>query len=252
MNRIILTTIFAIALSGATLGRPQFYKDNRIVGGFPVDIKEAPYQVSLQFSSHFCGGSVISSRFILTAGHCVFESANEFSVRVGATDRQNDGELFEIQNVIRHPKYNGQTIDYDFAIIELETEIQFDETKQPIELPEQDEEVVDGTLCKVSGWGDTKNGMESDIVLRAAMVPSVNQDKCNHAYDDEITDRMICAGYTEGGKDACQGDSGGPLVAENKLIGVVSWGKGCAEPNYFGVYSRVASVVDWIKEHTDL
>uniref|UniRef100_U5EZ49 trypsin n=1 Tax=Corethrella appendiculata TaxID=1370023 RepID=U5EZ49_9DIPT len=232
--------------------RPRLPINDRIVGGFEVDITDAPYQVSLQSWGHFCGGSIISSKYVLTAGHCV--DSHNFQVRVGATDRTKDGEIFKVKKVTRHPKYNGAKIDYDFAVVELEKKIKFDETKQPIELPEQDEEVVDGTLCKVSGWGNTQSALESNIVLRAAMVPSVNQEDCSEAYAEfgGVTDRMICAGYTEGGKDACQGDSGGPLVAENKLVGVVSWGVGCAEPSYFGVYSRVASVVDWIKEHTDL
>lgn len=82
-------------------------------------------------------------------------------------------------------------------------------------------------------------------------MPVVNQEACGKAYEDfgGITDRMICAGHTEGGKDACQGDSGGPLVAEGKLIGIVSWGYGCARPNYPGVYSRVAVARDWIREN---
>lgn len=84
------------------------------------------------------------------------------------------------------------------------------------------------------------------------MVPIVNQKKCARAYQNvgTITDRMICAGYDKGGRDACQGDSGGPLVANDVLIGVVSWGQGCAMANFPGVYSRVATVRNWINEYT--
>lgn len=86
------------------------------------------------------------------------------------------------------------------------------------------------------------------------MVPSVNQTECSKAYNNMggITDRMICAGFKAGGKDACQGDSGGPLVADNKLVGVVSWGYGCAKPDYPGVYSRVAAARDWIRSKTNI
>lgn len=88
--------------------------------------------------------------------------------------------------------------------------------------------------------------------MRAALVPIVNQEKCATAYKNlaPITDRMICAGFDKGGKDACQGDSGGPLVSNNVLVGVVSWGYGCAQANYPGVYSRVASVRNWISEQS--
>lgn len=88
--------------------------------------------------------------------------------------------------------------------------------------------------------------------MRAAVVPIYNQEKCAKAYKNigTITDRMICAGFDKGGKDACQGDSGGPLVTNNVLVGVVSWGYGCAVPNFPGVYSRVASVRHWITEQS--
>lgn len=146
------------------------------------------------------------------------------------------------------------TIDYDFSLLELATSLMFSDKIQPIALPTQDEQVDDNSLCFVSGWGNTKNAQETRDKLRAAYVPSVNQNECQKTYDrfGDITDRMICAGYKKGGKDACQGDSGGPLVSNNKLIGVVSWGYMCAQPDYPGVYSRVASVRSWIDENTGI
>lgn len=102
--------------------------------------------------------------------------------------------------------------------------------------------------------GNTKNSSESNAVIRAAYVPITNQEYCKKQYEtigDTVTDQMICAGFEEGGKDACQGDSGGPLSVESNgervLVGVVSWGEGCAEPEFPGVYSRVSSVRSWIK-----
>ncbi|EJY58048.1 AAEL017520-PA [Aedes aegypti] len=95
---------------------------------------------------------------------------------------------------------------------------------------------------------------ESNDVLRAAYVPAVSQEECSDFYVIYVgvTDRMVCAGFKEGGKDACQGDSGGPLVDGNTLVGVVSWGKGCAEAGYPGVYARVAAVRDWVSEVSGL
>lgn len=99
--------------------------------------------------------------------------------------------------------------------------------------------------------GATHNPDESSRQLRAAEVPIANQDYCNDRYNGIITSRMICAGYKAGGKDSCQGDSGGPLSCVvdkvRQLVGVVSWGSGCAQPNYPGVYARVSEVRDWIK-----
>ncbi|XP_055700154.1 trypsin-1-like isoform X2 [Phlebotomus papatasi] len=118
----------------------------------------------------------------------------------------------------------------------------------------EDEQVPDGTMLMVSGWGDTQNAHESRNQLRAAKVPKYNDKACNDAYKGfgGITERMMCAGVLEGGKDACQGDSGGPLTWDGVVVGVVSWGYGCAKPRYPGVYSRVSAVRDWIKESVDV
>uniref|UniRef100_A0AAG5DUS1 Peptidase S1 domain-containing protein n=1 Tax=Anopheles atroparvus TaxID=41427 RepID=A0AAG5DUS1_ANOAO len=102
----------------------------------------------------------------------------------------------------------------------------------------------------VSGWGSTHNPDESALVLRAATVPLANHERCSEVYlgYGGVTESMICAGYEEGGKDSCQGDSGGPLVCAGQLTGVVSWGKGCAEPGYPGVYAKVSEAFEWIEQ----
>lgn len=105
--------------------------------------------------------------------------------------------------------------------------------------------------------GNTQNSEESRASLRAAMVPVANQSYCNDRYNGMITPRMICAGFKEGGKDSCQGDSGGPMTFDvdedtRQLVGVVSFGTGCAEPTYPGVYGRVTSVRSWIKSETGI
>ncbi|XP_062558436.1 trypsin 3A1-like [Armigeres subalbatus] len=229
---------------------------SRIVGGFPVSIEDVPYQVSLRnwAGSHMCGGSIISSRWILTAAHCASASSSPmYTIMAGSTNRK-EGTVFKLERIIPHPLYNGNTIDYDFSLIELKQDIEFDDTRSAIALPMQDEPLKEGALCRVSGWGDTKNWSESTTLLRATDVPSVDQDRCSTAYGGfgGITPRMLCAGYWEGGKDACQGDSGGPLASGGKLVGVVSWGYGCAMEGYPGVYSRVAAVRDWIQQETGL
>ncbi|XP_055530315.1 trypsin 3A1-like [Wyeomyia smithii] len=224
----------------------------RIVGGFPADIVDFPYQISLSvLGNHQCGGSIIGSIWVLTAAHCASNSTSPKElVRIGSSDRINGGLLVPVKRIIQHPQYNPASIDYDFALLELQKKLPFGRSSAPIQLPEQDEPVPDGALCRVSGWGNTQNSKESSRYLRAANVPSVNANECAAAYTNYggITPRMVCAGYKQGGMDACQGDSGGPLVSNGKLIGVVSWGNGCAKPNYPGVYSRVASVRSWIKQ----
>uniref|UniRef100_A0A182J896 trypsin n=1 Tax=Anopheles atroparvus TaxID=41427 RepID=A0A182J896_ANOAO len=218
------------------LPRPRYaVSGQRVVGGFEIDVSEAPYQ------------------WVLTAAHCTDGSPpSALSVRYGSSEHASGGTVVPVARVVKHPRYSSATIDYDFSLLELEGEVSFGELVQPVALPEQDEAVEDGTLTTVSGWGNTQSSSESNAFLRAANVPTVNQNECDTAYEDfgGVTDRMLCAGYKQGGKDACQGDSGGPLVADGKLVGVVSWGYGCAKAGYPGVYSRVASVRDWVRENS--
>lgn len=169
---------------------------------------------------------------------------------MGTTEYSKGGILMQVVAIHQHAEYSPSNIDYDYSILEVGQDIPFDETMQPIGLPDQDEDVKDGTLLEVSGWGNTQSAAESNRYLREAIVPKVNDDVCDEAYSGYggITERMICAGFKEGGKDACQGDSGGPLVANQVLVGIVSWGFGCAKPDYPGVYSRVAAISDWAND----
>nr|WCR76449.1 trypsin-like protein [Sitodiplosis mosellana] len=259
----IILLVTCVTCAAVYPPRPEF--DGRIVGGFAINITQAPWQVSLQRNgSHGCGGSIISNTWIVTAAHCTVayvNNAENLKVRAGSSLHHEDGELYAVKRVIQNSKHNRKTKEYDFSLLELEEPLQFDDTKQAIQLHNFDEVFPDNTNAFVSGWGNTQNSSESSLQLRGAEVPLVNQKKCNEAYTSfsPITPRMICAGfYEEGGKDSCQGDSGGPLVAFSpddgtpRLVGIVSWGKGCAEPNYPGVYSRVLAARDWISANTGI
>ncbi|XP_033237038.1 trypsin-1 [Drosophila pseudoobscura] len=243
---MLLLLLVGCCLAG-TARRPRL--DGRIVGGQATTIEAIPYQVSLQRSYHFCGGSLIGHGWVLTAAHCTEGSAIQVSkVRIGSTRTDSGGILVGIKRVHRHPKFDTYTIDYDFSVLELEEYDKKNVTQAFIGLPKQDADIADGTAVLVSGWGNTQSTQEPTSILRAVTVPTVSQTECTKAYGSfgTITDRMLCAGLQQGGKDACQGDSGGPLAANGTLWGVVSWGYGCARPDYPGVYSRVSAVRDWI------
>ena len=164
-------------------------------------------------------------------------------------------ETFKSIKVVAHPLYNRSTLDYDYALIQLNADSKFrsiDLNRAEISIPEVDTAPVN---VWTSGWGTTSEGSYTlPNLLNKVEVPLVTTKACNAAtaYNGEITDRMICAGLVAGGKDSCQGDSGGPLFVKQTsgdymLVGVVSWGEGCARPNKFGVYSKVNVMVDWIE-----
>lgn len=243
----LLVATVAVASGGLVAPKRQ------IVGGFPINIAQAPYQISLRQDGHpMCGGSIISPNWIITAAHCVEDLTSDMlSIRAGSTYKMSGGTIREVSRIVIHPDWNSDTNEADCALLELEEPIELnDSTIMSISMPDQDEEdPEEGSIAMVSGWGKTKNRSQSARFLRATFLPIVDRSNCQLAYGrTHISDRMLCAGFINGGHDSCQGDSGGPLVVDDLLVGVVSFAAGCAEPGYPGVNVRVAAVRDWIQE----
>lgn len=185
--------------------RPGASQQNeRIVGGFAVNITRVPWQVGLSyFGQQTCGGSIIGSRWILTAAHCLtMLFPLRYKVRVGTDDRKG-GQLHGIRSYKIHQRYGEVFVDFDFGLIELKEPLAFSDRIRPVALPNAgDEHMATGTTCLVSGWGVTHNWAESTRYLRAVEVPTVDQQLCNQVYEGKVTERMFCAGlYEDGGKD---------------------------------------------------
>nr|AXF35736.1 serine protease 2 [Holotrichia oblita] len=265
---MLLIFIFAIFFASSAIGAPQswyfrnkfFYLDGKIIGGVNATIEEFPYQVSVQeygennIHVHICGGAIISSDYVLTAAHCIRFFPDWYGIRAGSSVRNSGGVEILAETIYIHPKYNFMTAEYDIAILKLETPLTFSASIAPVPLPSQNQQIPDGAEGIVTGWGDLEEGtwLGSDL-LQAVTVPIMNQAQCEVFYEDhwrDIAESMICAGFAEGGKDACQGDSGGPLVVNGQLVGLVSWGRGCARPESPGVYARVPHVRSFIYEIT--
>jgi trypsin len=252
-----MKTIIALSLlSLSTL----LHANNRIVGGELVDpaTTETRYIVSLGGS---CAGSIISPSWILTAAHCssIFKSVviTGGNVNLKAKNRV----ILKIKNSFIHPQNNPSKYSYDFALLQLQSPIDFEKTGlAPITMVDPDlvktGAIDDGVVATVLGWGTMSEGAQSITnLMRKVEIPIVSNDKANAptSYNGQVDSTMIAAGYDQGKKDSCQGDSGGPLTIDGSdgksvLAGVVSWGKGCARANFYGIYSNVAVAYPWIME----
>ncbi|XP_036345585.1 trypsin-like [Rhagoletis pomonella] len=229
--------------------------DGRIVNGVDTTITAHPYQVSLQTTSasHFCGGSIINENTIVTAAHCLQSyTASQIRVRLGSTNYKSGGELVAISSFTYHPGYNSKTMVNDVGVLKLATPVAESANIRYVKLAEKTP--ATGTPAVVTGWG-TKcylTCLTLPTVLQEVEVDIVDENVCassEYKYGSEIKETMVCAYALN--KDACQGDSGGPLVANNELVGVVSWGRGCARSGYPGVYSDVPSLRSWILEQAN-
>ncbi|XP_030591278.1 transmembrane protease serine 9-like [Archocentrus centrarchus] len=231
-------------------GQPSL--NTRIVGGQDAPPGSWPWQVSLQDSDgHFCGGSLINNQWVLCAAHC-FQSINASSVTVylGRQSQQesNANEVCQtVTQVIIHPNYNSSTFDNDISLLKLSSSVNFTNYIRPVCLAASNSTFYNGTNTWVTGWGDTGSGVSQNLTEVA--VPIVGNRQCNCDYGvGSITDNMVCAGLSAGGKDSCQGDSGGPMVSKQNgrwiQAGIVSFG--CAFPNFPGVYTRVSQYETWI------
>ncbi|CAG8974829.1 hypothetical protein HYALB_00000443 [Hymenoscyphus albidus] len=228
---------------------------NPIVGGVAAAAGEFPYIVSLSSGgSHFCGGVLINSRTVVTAAHCSEQSASSVRVRVGTVTHASGGTQVGVSRIISHPNYNPSTTDADIAVWQLATAIPTSSTVGYATLPAQGSDPAAGTTVTVAGWGtltETANGLPAR--LQKVDVNVIARNTCAADYSGyTISNNMFCAGVNGGGKDSCGGDSGGPIVdaSSKTLYGVVSWGVGCARPDFPGVYTRVGNYVNWINSNS--
>jgi len=245
-----------------------------VVGGVSTEVNEYPWMALLRrksssSSEFFCGGSLINDQWIVTAAHCIYAglTTGELEIRLGEHDRSSNAEsttmTYDASIMIKNPIYNRVTHAYDIALVKLATKTDIS-VFTPVCLPAEGADFA-GQLSTLTGWGGTA----------AARVPGVEDKQLAFklqeltglkVYTDEecataigsvqgysessVTADMLCAGGEEG-KDGCQGDSGGPLVLEGsnqqfQLIGVVSWGIGCARAGLPGLYAETAKFRPWI------
>ncbi|KAM9795117.1 coagulation factor IXa [Neosynchiropus ocellatus] len=233
----------------------------RIVGGAVVSPGEIPWQVALvahPSGQLFCGGTILSERWVITAAHCLAELKGSFRVRVGEYSihtKEADEKDHEVMKDFIHPSYNASTslYNHDIALLYLTAPITFSSTVRPICLGPKDfiERLVKvASPATVSGWGRTRHLGSTADSLQKVEVPFTDRAECKRSSSSRVTRYMFCAGYFDEEKDACQGDSGGPHANSIHgtwfLTGIVSWGEECAKEGKYGVYTRVSLYYRWI------
>jgi len=242
MKVILLVVLAAACVSALPTLKRQF--PERIVGGTQATRGEFPWIVQIRRGGHYCGGSIVNANYIVTAAHCAQASASGYTIVAGEHNlNSNEGseQSRTVAQIKNHPSYNGNTLANDIALMRVNSPFTLGQYVATANLGSSD---PTGNVV-VAGWGALTEGGSSPTVLMKVTVPMVTLTTCRSNYGSgAILNGMICAGT--GGRDSCQGDSGGPLMSGNTLSGVVSWGQGCARPNYPGVYTSVAYFRSWI------
>ncbi|XP_039753715.1 serine protease 55-like [Pararge aegeria] len=234
------------------------YAVRRIVGGMETSISMYPYNVAISRNGkHWCGGSIIDEQWVLTAGHCL-ESAHDgdkrkllpFIIRAGSSFHNRGGYQARVNKVFFPTNYTPGNADYDFSLLRLDRPMPIGRNIAVLNLPTEEYSIQPDDVLIVTGWGSTHETGIGNIPerVRFVPVPVMKLEECQKAYRFYITQRMLCAGYATGGKDACNHDSGGPAVRDGVLLGIVSFGgKKCGDPRSPGVYSRVTEMTHWVE-----
>ncbi|GLV36042.1 uncharacterized protein CBL_01806 [Carabus blaptoides fortunei] len=250
-------------------GVANVISSQRVVGGVPAKLGEFPWVVALGYKNKknenlpnwHCAGAIITNKHILTAAHCI--SPDLYVVRLGDLDLYSNEDGATPLNVLissqrRHENFNSEIRANDIAILTLREEIKFGPLIRPICLPTAESIQKDYTNepTYVAGWGSTYFNGPMSPGLRVVLLPILRLDRCLRTYGSRFTidQNTLCAGQLSGGRDACSGDSGGPLMYETsdqvtQLLGVVSYGSGCAQAGMAGVYTRTDKYLQWINDN---
>ncbi|WP_330460571.1 serine protease [Streptomyces sp. NBC_00820] len=236
------TTALLVAPTASAAPQP-------IVGGTTTTTTAYPFMMQITDASgnQFCGGTLVAAKKVVTAAHCmVGESTGSVRVVGGRTYLNGtNGTVSRVSKIWINPDYTDATNGDDVAVLTLSTSMPY--TPASYVSSSQTGVYAAGTTARILGWGTTSENGSSSNQLRTATVPVVSDSSCQSSYgSDFVQTDMVCAGYTSGGVDTCQGDSGGPLLIGGALAGITSWGEGCAEAGFPGVYTRLTTFSDLV------
>jgi len=261
--KFLILALFVVGAYGC--GKPTYPPTlTRVVGGDDVRENSFPWQVSLQYKSgsnfyHTCGGTLISSQWVLTAAHCI-SSRNTYRVYLGKHNLKDNNEAGSIalspEKIVVHPQWDSYRIRNDIALIKLAMPVTFSDSIMAACMPDAGYVMPHKTTCYVTGWGRLWTGGPIADILQQALLPVVSHANCSKSdwWGSLVTNNMICAGG-DGQLASCNGDSGGPLNCQNPdgswdVHGVVSFGSsmGCNYPKKPSVFTRVSAYTSWMND----
>ncbi|CAH0723837.1 unnamed protein product, partial [Brenthis ino] len=237
-------------------------EEPRVVGGTESQVNAFPWIARLIYMNSFgCGASLINDRYVISAAHCVKGFMwFMFRVKFGEHNRCEVQRMPETRYLVKMYVHNFTLTELtnDISLLQLNEPMDYSYAIRPVCLPKDSQNLYVGSTATVAGWGATAETGNWSCTLMEAQLPVLSNEQCqNTKYNKtKIKDVMMCAGYpATAHKDGCTGDSGGPLIVENaehayELVGIVSWGYGCARRGYPGVYTRMTKYIDWILEIT--
>lgn len=258
MKRFLLLIVFI-----SVMYQTSNCQITNIVGGTIIDVSTAPWQVSLKSiasgNSHFCGGSIISNTWILTAAHCVLgQSASNIKVHCGTTNQTqlSNGQFVQASQIIIHPNYNTTTSDNDIALIRLATPLSFNQNVKSIEYASDcnilNSNLNPGVIGTLTGWGATTGSPPFSVtsILKGVQMPIISNSDANNLNGSSFSLSSNMIAFYQVGSGAAPGDSGGPAVINVNgkpiLIGASSWGLSPKDQKPT-IYTRIKNYADWIK-----
>ena len=263
-SRLVLCLGLSLSLGSACMAMDEDEigsRDDEIVGGTNTTIAQHPWQIALTSNSgfQFCGGSILNASWVLTAQHCVTGGDADMRVVAGITrkSQQSTGQIRAIDGVATFPGFSDPAVGKDVALVHLASPLDLSGANaRSIALVSPADASAGatnpGVISTITGWGTLSSGGSSPDILQTVDIPLISNTQAQAAYDQEniTADQIGAALLGVGGKDSCQGDSGGPLTVQvggvARLGGVVSWGYGCADAEFPGMYARVSSFQPWL------